>query len=214
MRFKAGGMVPGDRAADLMGGIFDVEVFFRDERHLLHAGLANQVHQLHHVTIIQIPVGLHEDHLHLAAGDRLGDFFHQVVAVHLVLVQEHPGVVLDGEDELHAAGIHDDIRLGLLRDLHVESLLEQRRHHHENDEQYQHHVDERGDVDFRLDPFTSPGSHSHGAKSPSGSQWLTALDSDSAFGSVSRPTRSKPAWLTINMTSFTSPYLSILSALT
>ena len=41
---------------------------------------------------------------------------------------------------------------GLFRDfgqLHVEALLHHRRGHHEDDEQHEHHVDERHDVDLR-----------------------------------------------------------------
>ena len=59
-----------------------------------------------------------------------------------------------------------DGRLGLpLRKRHVEPLLRERRHDHEDDEQHQHHVDERRDVDVREDARAAAG-FAHGASCP------------------------------------------------
>src|SRR5215471_1042149 len=138
----------------------------RDEGDLLHPSLANEIHELDDITIIKVAISLDEDHLLLTARDGFRDLFDEVVPVHLVLVQEHPRVSLDGENELNTVGIDDHIRFRLLGNLHIESLLQERSHDHENDEQDEHNVHERSNVDLRFDSAATAAAHSHLAKSP------------------------------------------------
>jgi len=72
-----------------------------------------------------------------------------------------------GEDAVFADPFLDGpgriaLRLLLLRDAHLDVLLEQRRHHHEDDEEHQHDVDHGHDIGLSLDAAPTAYRHTHG----------------------------------------------------
>jgi hypothetical protein len=58
------------------------------------------------------------------------------------------------------------LRVGCRRQFHVDALLEHRRNDHHDDQQNQHDVDKRRDVDVGLDVALAAQLHCHGALLP------------------------------------------------
>ena len=71
--------------------------------------------------------------------------------VDLPLVDPQPAGVVDGDQD-PASFVTLIDRLRRVRQVDVRSLAHLRRHHHEDDQKHKHHVDERRDVDARLQP--------------------------------------------------------------
>jgi hypothetical protein len=114
------------------------------------------VHRLHHGAVLDILVGLDDDDALFLAFEHFFDATPQVAGLNLDGVDEEPLVGRDGDDRLV-------LRLRLLgrvdgpRQRHCDALLQQGGHDHHDDQQNQHDVDERRDVDVALD--TTLGAH-------------------------------------------------------
>jgi hypothetical protein len=64
-----------------------------------------------------------------------------------------------GDDQL-AGVVGDGLRFGV-GELHIHPGLQHGRGDHEDDEQYQHHVHQGGDVDVCQGPGFAPGARTH-----------------------------------------------------
>ena len=105
------------------------------------------VHHRHDRAVRSLGVGLEVDDLLLLLFQRGADPVHQVAGVDLHVVDVEllvPGHVDDGL--LLRVRLVDDVIGRRQRDVHA--LLQQRRDEHHDDEEHQHDVDERGDVDL------------------------------------------------------------------
>ena len=88
----------------------------------------------------------------LFCGDRLqlGDQFGKL---HLLVLQEDLAVAIDRDGQRLAVGVQ---RLGVgLRQIDRHARRHQRRGDHEDDQQHQHHVDQRRDVDLGQRPVAA-----------------------------------------------------------
>src|SRR5207253_7888761 len=118
--------------------------------HQADARQARVVHRPHDAHHLAVRHGLIGAHVELAVGTRRrdrGELGGELLGRHGRVVQvELPAL----------PHVHDQLLLlpaeragGHLRQVDRHALLEDRRGHHEDDEQHQHHVDERRDVDLR-----------------------------------------------------------------
>src|SRR5262249_37164073 len=115
--------------------------------------------------------------------------------------EEDVGLRGQRDDDL----VHEGLRLvhgRLGGHLHVVAHLEQRSDDHEDDQQHEDDVHERRDVDVALVVGRSAGRHRH-----------QLFPAPFCFLSAIRPTFWKPASLAIFMTSLTSAYFNLWSAL-
>src|SRR6185369_5349642 len=95
-------------------------------------------------------------------GIRLGTHcsaqgFAELLGWHLSIIDPQPAGIVDG-DQNPASLVTLAARLRSVRQVHVRSLPHLWRHHHEDDQQHEHNVDKRRDVDGRLHLrwFTEP----------------------------------------------------------
>jgi hypothetical protein len=125
----------------------------RQKPHLLCAARVCRVHRRHGRIELQVVLGVDEhDSLCRRAGEHLfRDGVAQFLrARHLLRVEIQP-VFLHRDHELVLfVGRRWGGELQFRRDFDVEAHLQDRCRDHEDDQQHQHDVDERGDVDLRL----------------------------------------------------------------
>src|SRR5687768_7912492 len=124
---------------------------FGDERDLFDAGFAEEVHDLHDLAVLELLVRLQVDDLlsFRQVLQALLDLGHQVELVrHRGAAEEGGGVLLDRDrDRLLLVLPFLGVPRG--RELHVHPLLQHRGDDHEDDEQDDHDVGHRRDVDVR-----------------------------------------------------------------
>src|ERR1700674_5078558 len=123
-------------------------LLFGRQGHALQLGLRGAVEDGANLPVLGLDVRLHHDRLELRGS---------VAEVGLQLVERDRGLVLLPED-LALLGHRDEHRVATLAarggvhrlgQLDMLAALEHRSHHHADDEQHQHHVHERRDVDVR-----------------------------------------------------------------
>src|SRR6185312_3240016 len=131
---------------------------FRHQRDAVEAGAGEPAHHAHHRPVVDLLVAAHVDaRLGAAArlrhGLELGD---QLVDVDLRILQEHLPLLVDRDGERLLVLVE---ALGLrLRQVDRHADRQKRRRDHEDDEQHQHHVDHRRDVDLRHDAAAMTGA--------------------------------------------------------
>src|SRR5262245_40074835 len=173
------------------------------------AALVRGVHGRDGLIERHLILGVNEDHLLIrgAAGHLRADEVRQLVrAGHLLRVQVDP-IALDRHHQLvlflrrrRALDLH------LRRHLHVQSHLQDRRGHHEDDEQHQHHVDQRRDVDLAPNSARSASAEAHYV-------FPFAISVPACWFSVRKATAWNSASLAAFITMRTLPKLIRLSAL-
>src|SRR6266851_9414068 len=129
-----------------------------DEPNAAEAGLLDRDHDLPDLAEIELCIASDHD-----LGVRLGA--HRS-AESLVEMLGCDGLVVDPQSPSRVYGDQDSaslvalrVRFRCVRQVDVGPLPHLRRHHHENDQQHQHHVDERRDIDGRLQPCRLTESH-------------------------------------------------------
>jgi len=120
-----------------------------------HAGLPGNLDRLLHAAELDVLVGLEKQDLVLRVGlvDRLEPLGQLVVGDLLrprPQVEPEPAVLVDSELDL-ALPFRTVLGVRRARDRRLEARGDERRDDHENDQQHQHHVDQRRDVDVGLD---------------------------------------------------------------
>src|SRR5262245_40953552 len=120
----------------------------RHKRDPMEAGRREPAHDAHHGAVIDLAIPAHVDALvHPAAspGDRF-ELGNQIFDLDLGILQEHLPLAVDRYGQRLAVLVD---RLGLgLRQVDRHADREQGRRYHEDDQQHEHHVDERRDVDL------------------------------------------------------------------
>src|SRR5262245_40193078 len=111
----------------------------------LDARATDAVHRLHDHAVRESGVGLEVQGLVGASGERLTQRPLQTVGRHAPVVQEERLVLGDGEDHAFLDG--GRLRRGL-REVHVDATVHHRGRQHEDQQQDEHDVDQRNDVDL------------------------------------------------------------------
>src|SRR5262245_20137128 len=129
----------------------------RDQRQGLGAGAADDVHQVHRDGIGCVVVDVEQNHPVVLARERgvhLGDQL--LLGDRLVIQENHPAAVAHHERAGSGRG-------SLLRARHGRGELsdDHGRGHHENDEQDEHDIDERRDIDLGSALLRSTKVHRH-----------------------------------------------------
>src|SRR5712671_786612 len=124
---------------------------FGDQPDPAEAGILNQVHRLPDFAEVESCVTPDHD---LGVGVLLGthrcaEGWAEILRGNLLIVDPQRAGVIDGNQD-PASLVALLARLRRIWHADVRSLPHFRRHHHEDDQQYKHHVDERRDVDGRL----------------------------------------------------------------
>ena len=121
------------------------------ERHAGEAHLLGAGEDLPHVAIRQVLVGPEDQPAEWIGGVRAAEALDGAIEVVALVVDEVLAGARHGDFE--GVGHGGDLGVGVEDagqvDLHV--LLEAGRHHHEDDQQHEHDVDQRGDVDLGPD---------------------------------------------------------------
>ncbi len=127
---------------------------FGQQRDLGEAALGDRAHHLHDPAVGEILVAAHEDApLRVVLGDRL-QLVDEIGDIDRLVLQEDRAVGLDRDGQRLAVAVQ---RLGVgLRQIDRHAGGHQRRGDHEDDQQHQHHVDQRRDVDLRQRPVAAP----------------------------------------------------------
>src|ERR1041385_5000037 len=122
-----------------------------DKSHPAEAGLLDHHHRLPDLAKVKLCVAPDHDPGVLHCAHRLDECFGEMLGGDLLLVDPHRAGLVDGNQN-PASLIALVARLRGVWQVNVRSLPHLGRHHHEYDQQHQHHVDKRRDVDGRLDP--------------------------------------------------------------
>src|SRR5215472_6190984 len=129
-----------------------------DQPHPVEAGLLDRDHCLPDFAEIELCIA--PDH---NPGVRLGAHRGAESFVEMLgfdgLVVDPPSASLVYGDQDSASLVALRVRFCRVRHVDVGSLPHLWRHHHKDDQQHQHHVDERSDVDGRLHPGRLTESH-------------------------------------------------------
>src|SRR6266850_2348320 len=120
-----------------------------DQTHAVKAGLLDSVHGLPDLAEVERCVA--PDHYLgvLLGAHRSAKGFAEMLGCDRLIVDPHSAGVVDGNQN-SAPLVALLGRLRRVRQFDVRSLPHLWRNHHEDDQQHQHHVDERRDVDGRL----------------------------------------------------------------
>ena len=110
------------------------------------------------ITVAKAPKGhvfirAHEDELVLRIANLLLQLGADLVDVDGVVAQKHPLLLVNADHHALFGDLFHGARLG---DIHFNPGLQHRRRHHKDDEQHQHHVDQRRDVDIGERSLSSP----------------------------------------------------------
>src|SRR5262245_2720950 len=92
------------------------------------------------------------------SANRSAEGLAELLGCNLLVIDPQFAGVVDG-DQNAASLVALIARLRRVRQVHVRSLPHLRRHHHEDDQQHEHDVDERRDVDGRLHPGRLTETH-------------------------------------------------------
>src|SRR5262250_3181657 len=135
-----------------------------DQPHSAEAGLLDRDHDL--ANLAEIELGIAPDH---DLGIRLGahrsaESLVEMLGCDRPIVDPQPASLVYGDQD-SASLVALRVRFRRVRQVDVGSLAHLWRHHHEDEQQHQHHVDERRDVDGRLHPGRLTESHSPGPPS-------------------------------------------------
>src|SRR6266581_6659565 len=123
-----------------------------DQPHPMEAGLLDREHGL--PDHAEAEPGVAPDHdldVRLPGARRGAEAVAETFGRDRLIVDPQPAGLVD-RDQNPPSLVALFGRLRRVRQVDVRSLPHLRRHHHEYDQQHQHHVDERRDVDGRLDP--------------------------------------------------------------
>ena len=135
----------------LVVGVVVAMLLADHERHAGEAHLLGAGEELPHVAIRQVLVGPEDQPAKRIGGVRAAEALDGAVEIVALVVDEVLAAVRHGDLEGVRHG--GDVGIGVEDpgqvDLHV--LLEPGRHHHEDDQQHEHDVDQRGDVDLGPD---------------------------------------------------------------
>src|SRR5438093_7298583 len=130
-----------------------------DQPHPMEAGLLDRAHGL--PDHAEAEPGVAPDHdldVRLLGARRGAEPVAETLGRDRLIVDPQPAGLVDGDqDPVSLVALL--ARLRRVRQVDVRSLVHLRRHDHGDDQQHQHHVDERRDVDGRLDPARLNGPH-------------------------------------------------------
>ena len=117
---------------------------------LLDARRLQAIHDVHQLLQLHTAVAAQEHFLRRAIQQGLAyPLLENLDANRIVAQIDHARAAI-GERHVDEDALARDRRaVSRLGQLHVEALLHHRRCHHEDDEQHEHHVDQRHDVDLR-----------------------------------------------------------------
>src|SRR5258707_8186230 len=124
-------------------------IHFRHQRDAPKAGLRKPSHHLHHGTVVDLLVAPNKNTL-VQPASRIGDRLqlrHQIVEGDFIVIEKDLTFEVDRKRQRILVLIE---ALGLgLRQVERHAHRQQRRPHHADDQQHQHYVDHRRDVDLR-----------------------------------------------------------------
>src|ERR1051326_2200261 len=113
------------------------------------AGLLDYEHRLPDLAKVKFCVASDHDLRIRHCAHRGDEGFGEMAGCDRLIVDPQPAGVVDG-DQNPASLVALCGRLRRVRQIDIRALPHLRRHHHEYDQQHQHHVDERRDVNGRL----------------------------------------------------------------
>src|SRR5262245_61670233 len=121
----------------------------RDQPHAAEAGILDRKHGLPDLAEVESRVPLDYNLRVRLGAHRCAEAFAEIFECNLLVVDPQPAGVVDGDQD-SASLVALLGRLRRVRKVNVRSFPHLRRHDHEDDQQHQHHVNERRDVDGRL----------------------------------------------------------------
>src|SRR6266496_3135662 len=117
-----------------------------DDAYIGDTGLLDRVHHRGERAKRHIFISPYEDELALRVPYFLMQLGGDIVDIDRVASQKYPLLLVNAD---HHALLGDLFYGSRSRDVDFNARLQDRRGHHENDQQYQHYVDQGGDVDIR-----------------------------------------------------------------
>src|SRR6266542_5333471 len=137
-----------------------------DETHVLDPTGTQVVHGVHHVAVFDVFIGLDDDEFFRLRLEDVSDAAPEVTVRHRDGIDEEPAVRGDGHDSL-ILRLRLDGAVGSDGQPDIDALLQEGRDDHHDDEEHEHDVDERRDVDVGLDPGAATELHCHSENSVS-----------------------------------------------
>src|SRR2546429_1782085 len=140
-----------------------------DQPYFIYALLAHGVDYFHDFTVTNFDAALDVDDLvlFLLVCQRFLNLTLEVIEVELLLAEIILAVLRDRDDD-RTFFVNPLVFVGVFhapRNRDVDALLQKRRDHHKDDQEYQHHVHHRRDVDLRLQTATTASLHAHKSNS-------------------------------------------------
>src|SRR5262249_26296272 len=129
-----------------------------DQPHAAEAGLLDRGHGLPDLAEVELCIAPDHDFGIRLGTHRSSQCFAELVGCDLPVIDPQPAGIVDG-DQNPASLVTLAARLRGVRQVYVRSLPHLRRHHHEDNQQHEHYVDERCDVDCRLQLSWLPEPH-------------------------------------------------------
>src|SRR5882762_8456206 len=142
------------------------------------------------------------------------------VGERLVVQVPDPGLVHleDHLGQVWRRRLVQHLRRGLLRDADADLLLHQRREDHEDDQEHQHHVDQRRDVDVRARALAGADGHCHGYGAPFSSSAASetplsfALEAQSSTGRTLPYSTSVSALIITRLPASAAPLMAAMTS--
>src|SRR6266478_4634081 len=142
------------------------------------------------------------------------------VGERLVVQVPDPGLVHleDHLRQVRRRRLVQHLRRGLLRDADADLLLHQRREDHEDDQEHQHHVDQRRDVDVRARALAGADGHCHGYGAPFSSSAASetplsfALEAQSSTGRTLPYSTSVSALIITRLPASAAPLMAAMTS--
>src|SRR5688572_12422048 len=121
----------------------------RDDANILNTGFLQSIEDLHELLQVHLAVAAKVDELVRACEHHLLHAFGEEIQAHGLLVDEHASILAIGRRQIHKEPVaRNFLRAARNGQVHFDPSLQHGRRDHENDEQDEHHVDHRDDVDF------------------------------------------------------------------
>src|SRR5215831_16612649 len=132
--------------------------------HPAEASLLDRDHDLPDLAEIELCIPPDHDLRVRLAAHRSTESFVEMLSGNGLVVDPQPARVIYG-DQNSASLVALRVWFRGVRQVHIRSFPHLRRHHHKDDQQHQHYVDERRNVDGRLEPRRFTESHRPGLPS-------------------------------------------------
>src|SRR5579864_2357890 len=138
------------KVKDRISSKLDKTVYVKSDARAKYGDVVNVVDHLHHIAVLRPRVTFNVDRLVQLTGDPVLHLGRDLVELNLTRTQIN--LTVSGDGQLHGVlflCIGHRAWVGGLRQVNAEPVLQHGSDDHEDDQQNEHHVDQRSDVDVR-----------------------------------------------------------------